>query len=219
MRVMIVDDDPDVRRTLGDVLGTDPGVDLVATATNGREALAMARAQRLDVVLLDIRMPHLDGLDTLDELRRADVRVIMLTTFGEADYVRRAIAAGADGFLLKAEDPRDLLRSIHGTMHGETWLSPVVARFAAQDVQRHVVSLHEAARAATVLEALTPREGEVAGLLAQGMSNAEIGRELFLSESTVKAYVGAALSRLGLRNRVELAAMVWKADVTERRRG
>jgi DNA-binding NarL/FixJ family response regulator len=213
-RVLVVDDDPEVRRTLAAVIATDPGLELVAEAADGRAAVALAAQHRPDVVLLDIRMPGLDGLTALERLRPADggPRVVMLTTFGEAGNVRRAIAAGADGFLLKAGDPHALLAAVHGTARGEAWLSPAVARFVADDLRREAGARERAEAAAQALAGLTEREREAARKLAQGLSNAEIGAELFLAESTVKAYLGSAMSRTGTRNRVELAALVWQAQ-------
>ncbi|MCW2549712.1 MAG: hypothetical protein JWN96_4172 [Mycobacterium sp.] len=217
IRVMIVDDDPDVRQTLCDILATDPGLIVVAMASDGAQAIAMERINPTDVILLDIRMPNVDGLAALEGLGRADsrARVIMLTTFGDAEYVRQAIAGGADGFLLKSGDPRDLIRAVHGTAVGESWLSPTIAHFVAEDTRLQATKRREAAEATARLTALTPRETDVARHVALGRSNAEIGRELFLSESTVKAYVSTALDRLQLRNRVELAALVWGADASD----
>lgn len=213
VRVLIVDDDHEVRRTLAAILATDPNVAVVAELPDGRQALAAVRAQQPDVVLLDIRMPNLDGLAALERLRheRTTARILMLTTFGDGDNVRRAVAARADGFLLKSGDPQQLLQAIHGTMNGETWFSPQVAGIVADDVRRHLSGQQEATDAARLLAELTPRERDVAELLAHGLSNHEIGQQLFLSESTVKAYVSAALDRLERRNRVELAALVWTA--------
>jgi DNA-binding NarL/FixJ family response regulator len=211
--VMLVDDDPDVRRTLAAVIATDPGVELLAEAADGRAALALARQHRPDVVLLDIRMPGPDGLATLASLKRQapPTRVVMLTTFGEGDYVRRAIADGADGFLLKAGDPHTLLAAIHGTAKGEAWLSPAVARFVADDLRRSAGDRGEAEAATRVLATLTDRERETAEHLARGLSNAEIGAALYLTESTVKAYLSSTMARTHTRNRVELAALVWRA--------
>jgi DNA-binding NarL/FixJ family response regulator len=217
IRVMVVDDDPDVRTTLSAILATDPDVLVVGHGKDGRQVLASVADARVDVVLLDIRMPRLDGLATLEQLRRANapVRVLMLTTFGDADYVRRALAAGADGFLLKSGHPADLIKAVHGTVAGEMWLAPGVARFVAEDTRTLAGGRHDAMRAATQLRTLTPRELEVARAVARGFSNAEVGLELHLSESTVKAYLSAALGRLGLRNRVELASLVWRADAAD----
>lgn len=213
VRVLIVDDDHELRHTLAAILATDPNMTVVAEVADGHQALATVRAQQPDIVLLDIRMPNLDGLATLERLRQEGTtpRILMLTTFGDGDNVRRAVAAGADGFLLKSGDPRHLLQAIHGTMDGETWFSPQVAGIVADDVRRHLSAQKVATGAARLISELTPRERDVAELLAQGLSNHEIGQRLFLSESTVKAYVSAALDRLERRNRVELAALVWTA--------
>jgi DNA-binding NarL/FixJ family response regulator len=217
--VLIIDDDADVRRTLKAILSTDPHVDIAAEASDGRQGLTAARVQQPDVILLDIRMPTLDGLTTLECLKQSGTtaRTLMLTTFGDGENVRRAISAGAHGFLLKSGDPHELLRAIHGTMAGETWLAPQVAGFLAEDVRQHAASNKEATEAARQLDGLTAREREVAQLVAGGLSNREIGQQLFLSESTVKAYISAALDRLDQRNRVELAALVWAAQALDDR--
>ncbi|MEU4363410.1 response regulator transcription factor [Promicromonospora sp. NPDC023987] len=213
VRVLVVDDDPRVRDVLTGTFATDPDIDVVARAADGREALAVARSRLLDVVVLDVRMPVLDGLGTLEVIRREQlpVRVVVLTSFGESEYVRRAIALGADGFLLKSGDPHDLLRAVRGTAEGETWLSPAVAHQVARDLRRGDAGHADAELAAGRLAALTARERDVADLLAQGRTNAEIATDLHLSESTVKAYVSSAMDRLGVRNRVELAWQVWSA--------
>lgn len=213
VRVLVADDDSRVRDVLTATFATDPDIDVVAQAADGREALAVLRSRLLDVVVLDVRMPVLDGLSTLEVIRREriPVRVVVLTSFGESEYVRRAIGLGADGFLLKSGDPHDLLRAVRGTAAGETWLSPAVAHQVARDLRRGRTGQDDAAHAAGRLAALTARERDVADLLAQGRTNAEIAADLHLSESTVKAYVSSAMDRIGVRNRVELAWQVWSA--------
>jgi DNA-binding NarL/FixJ family response regulator len=212
VRVLVVDDDPDVRHTLQAILSVDPAIVIAGLAADGHRALAEVRRQRIDVMLLDIRMPHLDGLATLESVRRdgLDIRVVILTTFGDTDYVRRAISAGADGFLLKSGDPHHLIEAVHATARGETWLSPAVASVVAADLRRGLAGQEDAAAAQQTLTKLTPREREIATLLAHGLSNAEIAHRLFLSESTVKAYVSTAMARVATRNRVELAVIVWR---------
>jgi DNA-binding NarL/FixJ family response regulator len=212
VRVLVVDDDPDVRSTLQAILSTDPTMVIAGQAVDGRQALIEVRRQHVDVMLLDIRMPRLDGLATLESLRRdgLDTRVVILTTFGDTDYVRRAISAGADGFLLKSGDPHHLIEAVHAAARGESWLSPAVASIVAADLRRGRAGQEDAAAAQRTLNRLTPREREIASLLARGLSNAEIAGRLFLSESTVKAYVSTAMARVATRNRVELAAIVWR---------
>jgi DNA-binding NarL/FixJ family response regulator len=214
VRVMLVDDDPRIRTTLAEVCATDSGIEVVAQAGDGHEALARVRSTHVDVIVLDIRMPRLDGLAVLAALRneRSRVRVLMLTSFGEADYVRVAIAHDADGFLLKSGDPRDLLRAIHGVIDGETWLAPSITRLVTREL-RHEFSERTASSAARRrLDSLSGRERAVVEHIAQGSTNAEIADSLHLTESTVKSYVSAALLRLGLRNRVEAAWLVWQSE-------
>lgn len=213
VRVLIVDDDPDVRLTLDQLLSTDPSIRVIGRAKDGHQALAALRKHPVDVILLDVRMPRLDGLATLESVRRDGlaVRVLILTTFGEANYVRRAIAAQADGFLLKSGDPRHLIEAVRGTSGG-AWLSPPIAGIVADDLRRSLAGKTETTQARQLLIELTSRERDVAQHLARGLSNAEIGHQLHLSESTVKAYLGSAMARCGARNRVALAALVWRAD-------
>lgn len=213
IRVLVAEDDPGVRAALGAVLSTDPMITVVAQSPDGVEALSVLERHRVDVVLLDLRMPRGSGFVVLERLRSMSSapRVIVLTTYGDAQSVRRAIAAGADGFLLKSGDPRVLLDAIHGTAAGQTWLAPDVAAFTADDTRRRSVSLENAREAASALARLSPREHDVAQCVARGLTNGEVGAHLHLSESTVKTYLSSALDRLGLRNRVELAALVWRS--------
>lgn len=224
VRVLLVDDDPAIRAALASMLATDPSLSVVAQAHDGVDALSVLDQHRVDVVLLDLRMPRGSGFTVLDRLRTRAAssreaaspsppspRVIVLTTYGDADSVRRAIAAGADGFLLKSGDPRVLLDAIHGTAAGQTWLAPDVATFVADDTRRRSAARDDARRASDELARLSPREHDVARLVARGLTNGEVGTHLHLSESTVKAYLSSALDRLGLRNRVELAVLVWQS--------
>ncbi|MFE7406168.1 response regulator [Isoptericola sp. NPDC057559] len=217
VRVAIVDDDPRVRQTLREILASDPSLSVVGEAGDGREALALLDRWATEVVVLDVRMPVLDGIATLRRLRaRPDApRVLILTSFGESEYVRAAIDLGVDGFLLKSGDPHELLRAVHGRSDAETYLSPGVAHTAAAELRRGRARRQAGADAARRLDALTPREREVVAALAEGATNAEIARRLHLAESTVKAYVSAAIDRAGVRNRVELAWLLWVSAAAE----
>ncbi|MCK9793138.1 response regulator transcription factor [Isoptericola sp. 4D.3] len=217
VRVAVVDDDPRVRQTLREILASDASVTVVGEAGDGSEALALLDRWATEVVVLDVRMPVLDGIATLRRLRarRDTPRVLILTSFGESEYVRDAIELGVDGFLLKSGDPRDLLRAVHGSSDGETYLSPGVAHMAAAELRRGLARRQAGADAARRLGVLTRRERDVVEALAGGATNAEIARRLHLAESTVKAYVSAAIDRAGVRNRVELAWLLWLAAAAE----
>jgi DNA-binding NarL/FixJ family response regulator len=211
IRVLLADDEAMIRAGLTAVLATDPGITVVAEAADGREAVELAHAHRPDVVLMDIRMPGLDGLAAAAELR--DVApVVMLTTFDEDAYVARALADGASGFLLKAADPRELLIAVRAVADGGAYLSPRVAK-------RVVARLHTAepdrlAAALRKVERLTPRERDVLALVRRGLSNQEIGRELHLSEGTVKQHVSSILRGLDVENRVQAAITAHEAGMT-----
>lgn len=211
LRVLVADDEPLIRAGIAGILATDPGVEVVAEHDNGRDALAAVRSTRLDVVLLDIRMPVLSGLEVLRELRRdgSTVPCLIVTTFGEDDYVAEAIRWRADGFVLKAGDPRELLFGIHAVAGGGAFFSPAIARrLIAHDPG---LRLQRAQDARTRFAALTPREQDVLRLLGQGRSNAEIAAELFLADGTVKVHVSSILRTTGARNRVEAALIAVRA--------
>jgi DNA-binding NarL/FixJ family response regulator len=215
IRVLLADDEAVVRAGVGAILAADEEIEVVAEAADGRVAVDKTLATRPDVVLLDIRMPTLDGLAAAAEIRRLcpDIAVIMLTTFGEDDYIARALAEGAGGFLLKSGDPRELLAGVHAVADGAAFLSPKVAkRVIAQ------LSGGQLARATSAKEkvaALTAREREVLALLGSGLSNADIARTLFVVEGTVKAYVSTILNRLGARNRVQAAITAYEAGLVQ----
>lgn len=213
VRVLLADDEAMVRAGVRAILGTDPEIDVVAEAGDGHQAVEQARLRRPDVALLDIRMPGLDGLAAAAEIRRLvpDTAVVMLTTFGEDAYVARALAAGANGFLLKAGDPRELLAAVHAVADGAAYLAPKVA----QQVISHIAgtSFGRRQEAQARLAKLTEREREVLALLGEGLSNAEIGRRLHLVEGTVKSYVSTILTQLGARNRVQAAIVAHEAGL------
>jgi DNA-binding NarL/FixJ family response regulator len=213
IRVLLADDEAMIRAGVRAILGAAPDVEVVAEAADGREAVEQARAHRPDVVLLDIRMPVLDGLSAAAELRRVapGTAVVMLTTFGEEEYVAAALEAGVAGFLLKSGDPYELMAAVRAAREGAAFLSPRVARQVIAQLSGEVMARRQAARAKVAV--LTPRERDVLALLGAGLSNAEIGRRLFLVEGTVKAHVSALMTRLGVRNRVQAAVVAHEAGV------
>lgn len=216
IRVVLADDEALIRAGVRGILAADADVEVVAEAGDGRAAIEAVRRHRPDVVLLDIRMPGLDGLSAAAELREAtpDVAVVVLTTFDEDTYVAEALDHGVSGFLLKASDPRELLIGVRAAAEGAAYLSPRIARRVITTVRRERRSRSTDARRR--LAALTPRERDVLALVGTGASNADIGRALFLSEGTVKAHVSAILRRLELDNRVQAAILAYEAGLVER---
>lgn len=217
IRVLLADDEAMIRAGVKAILAADPEIDVVAEAGDGREAVELTRAHRPDVALLDIRMPRLDGLAAAVEIRRAvpDTAVIMLTTFGEDDYIAQALGEGASGFLLKSGDPRELIAGLKAVADGAAYLSPKVAQRVIAELSAGSGggSMVRAAAAKEQVAVLTPRELEVLGLVGSGMSNAEIAARLYLVEGTVKAYVSAVLLRLGVKNRVQAAIVAYEAGL------
>ncbi len=215
IRVLVVDDDALVRAGLSMMLAGSDDVRVVAEAADGSEVEAAVDAYRPDVVLMDIRMPGVDGLAATERLRaRAEApHVIVLTTFDADEHVLRALRAGAGGFLLKDTPPPDILRAIRLVAAGEAMLSPAVTRRLIE----HVADGSDAgrrARARELLERLTDREREVAVSIGRGSSNAEIAAELFMSVATVKAHVSRLLQKLELDNRVQIALLAHDAGVS-----
>jgi len=213
IRVLLADDEAMVRAGIMAILAHDPEIEVVAEAGDGAAAVEAARRHRPDVALLDIRMPGLDGLSATGQLRAAvpSAAVIILTTFNDDAYIARALGEGASGFLLKSGDPRELLAAVHAVAGGASFLSPAVAHRVI--AQLGPDRLARAAAARERVAALTAREREVLGLLAQGLSNAEIADRLYLVEGTVKAYVSAILAALGARNRVAAAILAYEAGL------
>lgn len=217
IRVVLVDDDAMVRTALSMILGGDPGISVVAQAADGRAGLSAIAEHSPDVVLMDIRMPRLDGLSATEELVRtgSPSKVIVLTTFDADDDVLQALRHGADGFLLKDTPPDRLIEAVRLVAAGQSILSPSVTAQVLQTVRgaarRGATDSRTAARER--LTALTERELEVARAIGAGCSNAEISRQLFLSVATVKAHVGRILDKLGADNRVQVAITVHEADL------
>ncbi|WNO77218.1 response regulator transcription factor [Streptomyces sp. NBC_00306] len=214
IRVVIADDEPLIRAGIRMILTSDPGIQVVAEAANGREAVDMTRAHGADVVLLDIQMPVMDGLTAVGELRRAvpTARVIVLTTFGERDNVLRTLESGGAGFLLKDTAPAELIGAVRAAAAGDAYLSP--------GATRHVVDQLASGRAAARSEeararvaGLSTREHEVLALLGEGLSNADAGKRLHMSEATVKTYVSRILAKLECENRVQAALLARDAGL------
>jgi DNA-binding NarL/FixJ family response regulator len=217
IRVLVVDDDALVRSGLQMILGGAPDIEVVGEAVDGRSGIAAAREHRPDVVLIDIRMPRMNGLEATEHLQTWDAppKVIVLTTFDADDYVTRALGAGASGFLLKDTPPASIVEAIRRVADGDPMLSPsVTARLIAQ--LRAGAGAPDRARVARErLSTLTDREREVALAVGRGLSNAEIGADLHLSVPTVKAHIGRLFLKLGCDNRVQIAICVHDAGPEE----
>jgi DNA-binding NarL/FixJ family response regulator len=211
-RVLIVDDDDLMRAGLTELLADDAEIDIVGEATNGREAVERTRRLAPEVVLMDVRMPDLDGIEATRELTRVapDTRVLILTTFEQDDYVFGALQAGASGFLLKRTRPEDLIAAVHTIAGGDSLLSPSVTRRVIDRMtQQPMPELTDQAE----LDALTPREREVLALVARGLSNREVAGELVVEESTVRSHVKRILMKLHLRDRVQIVIFAYENGV------
>jgi len=215
IRVLLADDEPMIRAGMRAILSADREIEVVAEAADGREAIDLTQRHRPDVVLLDIRMPRLDGLTAATEIRRTvpATAVVIVTTFGEDEYIARALSDGASGFLLKSGDPRELIAGVRAVADGAAYLSPKVAHRVITELSDGRMSRGAAAR--DQIGALTDREREVLALVGAGLSNADIAGRLFLVEGTVKAYVSAILARLGVKNRVEAAIIAYEAGLVD----
>jgi DNA-binding NarL/FixJ family response regulator len=211
--VVIVDDDDLMRAGLRAVLSSDESIAVVGEAADGRAAAPVARSSRPDVVLMDVRMPDLDGIAATREVLAAapHARVIILTTFEQDDYIFGALRAGASGFLLKRTTPEDLVAAIHSVAGGDSLLSPSVTR---RVIDRMARQPPPDAAAHKRLEHLTPREREVLALIARGLSNGEIAAALVVEESTVKTHVKRILGKLRLRDRVQAVIFAYESGLT-----
>jgi len=212
VRVMVADDQDIVRTGLRMILQAQPGIEVVAEASNGREAVALARQLRPDVCLMDIRMPEMDGIEATRQLAGPDVAdplaIVVITTFDLDEYVHGALKAGARGFLLKDAGPALLMQAIHAAANGEALIAPsitarLLATFSASATREPP---------APPIEPLTAREEEVLLTVARGRTNAEIADELYMSLGTVKTHLGSVMSKIGARNRVEVAMWAYETD-------
>jgi DNA-binding NarL/FixJ family response regulator len=211
---MIVDDDALVRFGLADLVSGDEGMEVVAQAGDGLQAVEQATAHRVDVALVDVRMPRMDGIAATAGLRALPhpPKVIALTTFDLDEYVYDTLAAGADGFLLKDTDPNEILRAVQLVASGSAMLHPAAARRLIDRYHRTARPRATAARAGVAV--LTPRERDVLTLLAEGATNADIAHSLGMRESTVKSHVSRILTGLDVTNRVQAALLARDAGLT-----
>jgi DNA-binding NarL/FixJ family response regulator len=208
----IADDQAMVRQGFGALLSAQPDISVVGDAANGRDAVRLVQSLAPDVVLMDVRMPELNGLDAAREILARDTttKVLMLTTFDIDDYVYAALRAGASGFLLKDAPADELVRAVRVVAAGDALLAPSITRRMIADL---VTRRAAPRRSADELARLTPRETEVLELLARGMSNAEIAAGLFVSEETVKTHVGKVFAKLGLRDRAQAVVMAYETGL------
>jgi DNA-binding NarL/FixJ family response regulator len=202
--VLIADDQALVRVGLGKILENEPDMEVVGEAADGEDAIAAARRLRPEVVLMDIRMPVLDGIEATRRIVSAQpgTRVLILTTFGLDGYVFDALRAGASGFMLKDAPPEEIAAAVRIVARGEALLAPAVTRAVVEEFARHAPAPASVAPPPAVAE-LTPREREVLDLLARGLSNPEICERLVISEATAKTHVARILQKLDLRDRVQ----------------
>jgi DNA-binding NarL/FixJ family response regulator len=214
VRVLLVDDDDLMRTGLRAVLSSDAGVEVIGEAADGRAAVAAVRAYRPDVVLMDVRMPDLDGIAATRELLAGwpEVKVVILTTFEQDDYIFGALSAGASGFLLKRSRPEELLGAIHTVAAGDSLLSPSVTRTV---IERMAQQPPPDRNAHERLAELTPREREVLELIARGLSNGEIANELVIEETTVKTHVKRILMKLRLRDRIQAVIFAYESGLAQ----
>jgi DNA-binding NarL/FixJ family response regulator len=212
IRVVIADDDDLMRAGLVELLTADPDIEITGQAANGREAVERACRLAPDVVLMDVRMPDVDGIAATRELARAapHAKVLILTTFEQDDYIFGALRAGASGFLLKRTRPEELIAAVHAVAAGDSLLSPSVTRRVIDRMaQQPTPELADQAR----LDGLTPREREVLVLIARGLSNREIAGVLVVEESTIRTHVKRILMKLHLRDRVQAVIFAYETGL------
>jgi DNA-binding NarL/FixJ family response regulator len=210
--VLLVDDDDLMRAGLRAVLSTDATIEVVGEAADGDEAVAAVERLRPEVVLMDLRMPNQDGISATRKIleRSPGVKVLVLTTFEDDDYIFGSLAAGASGFLLKRTQPEDLIGGIHTVAAGDSLLSPSVTRRVVDRMTHHPPT--DVAPDKRLAE-LTPRERDVLELIARGLSNREIAARLIVEESTVKTHVKRILMKLGLRDRIHVVIVAYESGV------
>ena len=216
IRVVVVDDQALVRTGFRMILDAEPDLEVVGEAGDGLEAIERYRQTRPDVVLMDVRMPHMDGVEATRHLAGPGVadpaKVLVLTTFDLDEHVYDALRAGASGFLLKDVPPEELVAAVRVVAGGDALLAPSITRRLIADFARRPAAPQETA-GTPALDALTDREREVLVLMAKGLSNAEIAGTLYLGETTVKTHVGRVLMKLGLRDRVQAVVLAYETGI------
>lgn len=214
IRVLVADDHAAVRAGVKAVLGMADDIDVVGEAADGRVAVAQARALEPDVVLMDVRMPHVDGIAATEELTDVGIPVLVLTTFAIDDYVDGALAAGAAGYLLKTAEADEIIDGVRRVVAGEGVLAPEVTRRVLERARGTSASrTTPSAQAAEAVARLTPREREVLAALGEGHSNAQIAATLFISEPTAKSHVSNVLAKLGAPSRMRAAVIARDAGL------
>jgi DNA-binding NarL/FixJ family response regulator len=213
-RVLIADDDDLMRAGLAELLTADPDIDIVGQAATGRQAVERARRLAPDVVLMDVRMPDLDGIAATRELSRRTpgAKVLILTTFEQDDYIFGALRAGASGFLLKRTRPEELIAAVHTIAAGDSLLSPSVTR---RVIDRMAQQPNPELNHQAMLDTLTPRERDVLELIARGLSNREIAAALVVEESTIRTHVKRILMKLNLRDRVQAVILAYETGLNQ----
>ncbi|NKE60996.1 response regulator transcription factor [Lentzea sp. PSKA42] len=210
IRVLIADDETLMRAGIRLILENDPEITVVAEASDGKQAVEFTRAHSVDVALLDIRMPGGDGLKAAEQIA-GHTNVVMLTTFGEDSYVAHALRVGATGFLLKDTPPQELINAVRKAANGEPILAPQITK---RLIEKHLTAPHDGSAARRKIDALTDTERNVLKLVGEGLSNTEIGEQLYMATGTVKAHISRILPKLECANRVQAAIVAHDAGLT-----
>ena len=217
IRVVLVDDQPLIRTGIRALLDAEDDIVVVAEGANGREGVALAREHLPDIVLMDVQMPEVDGIEATRRIagdeRLADVHVVVLTNYGLDEYVFNSLRAGASGFVVKDTEPADLLQALRVTMRGDALLSPAVTRRLISEFVARPADVFASAD----LDLLTNREREVVALVAHGLSNDEIAERMVLSPLTAKTHVSRAMTKLGARDRAQLVVFAYQSGLVAAR--